>query len=574
MSLYEDQQFGRGPSAISPDVLRSILAAQRSTLGSAPWVHCGYEPLPAVDGLRTPVLDVSAPVDNAFRLGPTLGFETSPIIVTRGLRSSRFAAILFWEVLHALAVDGLWIDIDETRRSAEPARGFEDFLQREYFRDCLTAVSAEDREGTLVQTLRKTRETALAPTIDDCGWTFGILTSGPSPQAARMAAAILDLDLPNVEVIFCGPRPAGAPNDRRVSAIDLEPEPRGWVTRKNNLIANRARYDNLCLLHDRFVITPDWADALNEYGQCYSFLTLPQVYYAGVDRQFPQRYPDYQLLVQDRGMQGSLVTSVFDSHRVFCPDYDDFSETAFCCGGLYIARRSLWNLVRQNESLHHHEWEDLSFGLECQRRGLPHRVNPFVVAESVSPHPLALTRLDTIRPSNAERGRLHVTPEQEAAARSRSAVFKPVIASSRDEYYETIRRRFNAMPMLMAEEKLPVDFAAGCSGLADVWAAVDRHVATLRLTTRDEIAQLAFFVADTVDHWRSPEILSWIKGHEEALAAKIRSDRRDLALAPGHSVVGGQRFQPLVDLVAYYSEVERYYPQLFSQTQMQLRMSA
>src|SRR5262249_35129222 len=97
------------------------------------WVHCGYEPLPAIDGLRTPVLDVGAPVDNVFRLGPTLGFETSPIIVTTGLRSSRFAAILFWEVLHALAVDGLWIDIDETRRSAKPAGGFEDFLQREYF---------------------------------------------------------------------------------------------------------------------------------------------------------------------------------------------------------------------------------------------------------------------------------------------------------------------------------------------------------------------------------------------------------------------------------------------------------
>src|SRR5215813_5021022 len=119
MSLHEDQRFGRVPSAISPDVLRSILAALRKALGSAPWVHCGYEPLPAIDGLRTPVIDVSGRVDNVFRLGPALGFETSPIVVTTGLRSSRFAAIVFWEVLHALAVDGLWIDIDETRRSAE-----------------------------------------------------------------------------------------------------------------------------------------------------------------------------------------------------------------------------------------------------------------------------------------------------------------------------------------------------------------------------------------------------------------------------------------------------------------------
>jgi hypothetical protein len=652
MSLFEDRRFGRVASAISPDVLRSILAAQRTTIGGAPWIHCGYEPLPAIDGLRSPVLDVSARVDNTFRLGPTLGFETSPIVVTTGLRSSRFAAILFWEVLHVLAVDGVWIDIDEARLCTEPAHGFEDFLDflhREYFRDCLTFVSTDERDRTLVQTFRKTRETALAPTIDDCGWTFGILTSGESPQAATMAAAILELDLPNVEVIFCGPRPVGAPDDPRVSAIDLErPEPRGWITRKKNLIADRARYDNLCLLHDRFVITPDWADALNEYGVCYSFLTFPQVYYAGVHRQFPLRYPDYQLLAQEQGLEGSLETAVYDAHRVLCPDYDDFSETSFCCRGLYLARRSLWNLVRQDETLYHCEWEDISFGLECQRRGLPHRVNPFAIAESVTPHPLALTRLDTIRGANAERGRLQVSPEQEAAVRTGSAALKPVIAMSREQYYEAIRQRFNAIEALSADQKLPVDFAAGCSGLADVWAAVERHVTGLRLTTREEISQLAFFLCDMVYNWPAPRVLAWIKRHEEALgrestlrrfstivgwgtgtafqanhrligrdlafvidsdagkwgrvidgipihpqsalasldaertavvvfscfydeiATSIRADRADLAVFSYSSVVAGQRFQPLVDLLRYYTEVERFYPRLFCGSHMQL----
>ena len=123
----------------------------------------------------------------------------------------------------------------------------------------------------------------------------------------------------------------------------------------------------------------------------------------------------------------ALASGVYDADRVFHPAYDDFSETAFCCGGLYLARRSLWNLVRQNEALFHCEWEDISFGLECQRRGLPHRVNPFLVAESTTPHPLLLTRLHTIGASGAERGRLHVSPEQQAAARSGSAAFKPIV---------------------------------------------------------------------------------------------------------------------------------------------------
>ena len=101
--------------------------------------------------------------------------------------------------------------------------------------------------------------------------------------------------------------------------------------------------------------------------------------------------------------------------------------------------------------------------------------------------------------------------------RSGSTAFKPVIARNREDYYESIRQRFNAIEGLAPDERLAVDFAAGCSGLADVWATVERHVNGLRLTTRDEIAQIAFFLSDTVYKWPAPQILSWIKRHEEAL---------------------------------------------------------
>ena len=110
---------------------------------------------------------------------------------------------------------------------------------------------------------------------------------------------------------------------------------------------------------------------VERYGPCFSFLTLPQVYYAGLGHRFPQRYPDYQLLDQQKGLERALDMNVYDSERIFHPDYDDFGETAFGCGGLYITKRSLWNLVRQDEALFHCEWEDISFGLDCQRRGLP-----------------------------------------------------------------------------------------------------------------------------------------------------------------------------------------------------------
>ncbi len=647
MPLREQDRFGRKDTAAIAAQLRAVLLSQKSTLATAPWVHCGYLTLPHVRGLRPPVIDVAADVDNAFRLGPSLGFESTPIIVTTGVRSSRFASIVFWEALHALAVDGIWIDIDDGSQGS--ANGCDDYLQRQYFRDSLSITASESHGDVRVQTLRKRKPTAIAPHIDDCGWTFGILTSGPSPQAAAMANAILNLNLPAVEVIFCGPRPAGLPHDPRVTAIDLDrPEPRGWITRKKNLIADRARYDNLCLLHDRYVVTPEWAEALTGYGACYSFVTFPQVYYADTGNHFAQRYPDYQLLDQHGGIDAAMDSGVYDADRVFHPDYDDFSETAFCCGGLYIARRSLWNLVRQDEALFHCEWEDVSFGLDCQRRGLPHRVNPLVTAESTVAHPLLLTRLHTIGPRGAERGRVHVTAAQQQAARKTGSGFKPIIARDRETYYESIRERFNAMEWLTPEHRLPADFARPCTGLADVWSVVERHVNALPITSRDQIAQLAFFLSDVVYKWPAPQILSWIDRHERALkeaisldrfsavvgwgtgsafvahhrligrplsfsidsepsqwgrtvdgvtvkpmsalgplngeqtavivfscfydeiAARIKAERPELSVIPYQAVTHNRRFQPLVDLIAYFTEVERYYPRLFTPARMEL----
>ncbi len=453
-----------------------------------------------------------------------------------------------------------------------------------------------------------------------------------------MAEAILALELPAVEVIFCGPRPHDAPHDERVRAIDLEwPEPRGWITRKKNLLADAARYENLVLLHDRYVVTPAWADALKAYGPCFAFMTFPQVYYADDGRHVPQRYPDYQLLDQRAGVVNSCNWSIYDSERVFHPLYDDFAETAFCCGGLYIAKRSLWQSVRQDEALFHCEWEDISFGLECQRRGLPHRVNRFLVAESTLPHPLLLTRLHTRHaPDRLERGRIHV--QEGGAARH---AFKPIVATTREQYYARIRRRFNSMPGLREAERMASELFADCRGLADCWSAVERHVRALHMETRSQLAEIAFFLCDIVYKWPAPQVQCWIRAHElslresasvavyetvvgwgtgsafrssvreigrdlafvvdrspekwgtcvegiaiqppsaldylndrttavvvfscfvDEIAAAVRA-RGDFAIVPADRLVAHRRFRPLVDLVAYYEEVERSYPVLFA----------
>ena len=55
----------------------------------------------------------------------------------------------------------------------------------------------------------------------------------------------------------------------------------------------------------------------------------------------------------------------------------------------------------------------------------------------------------------------------------------------------------------------------------------------------------------------------------DEIAATIRAERPDIAVVPYGTVVASRRFQPLVELVAYYTEVERYYPRLFGAARME-----
>lgn len=534
MSLFEASRFKRAQDPPAADVLAAVLLEHRDALGSG-WVYCGYTPLRLPAGVAPPRLDVQQTVDNMFRLGPLSGFETVPTVVTSGLRASRFAPVLFWEVLHVLAVGGTWIDVDTESRCQGTSLIATDFMAREYFAECLSRETRVLSGAQVVTTWRKTVHTAISATIADGGWTFGILTASSSSRAGQMARDILALDLPEVEVIFCGPRPTDAPDDPRVRTIDLDkPEPRGWITRKKNLLATAARFENLCLLHDRYVVTPAWADALREYGPCYSVTTFPEVYYADTERRFPQRYPDYQVLIQQRGLDVARESHVYDTNFILHPDYDDFTETSYCCGGLYIMRRTLWQRIPQDEGLFHCEFEDVSFGLECQRRGIPHRVNAFVTIESAAAHPMMIVRKHTLRAGEAPAlVELHVSRGQQDAAAATPWTSRPLMNTDRATYYNRVRNRFNAIPGLATHELLPETLLAQSQRLSDFWKGIAAHVATVPLNSRERIAELTYFLSDTIFRFSTPQVQQWIRNHERALAAVSSLSAYDVVVGWG-----------------------------------------
>lgn len=120
-------------------------------------------------------------------------------------------------------------------------------------------------------------------------WTFGIITEGA--QDARIQKILTSIHRQNFakwggryEVIIVGnsgigelqgsrSQPGNLPFDA-VCAVDFsrsvipfdESQKRGWITRKKNIIAEQAKFPNLCLMHDYVELLPGWYEGFLRFG--------------------------------------------------------------------------------------------------------------------------------------------------------------------------------------------------------------------------------------------------------------------------------------------------------------------
>jgi hypothetical protein len=343
-------------------------------------------------------------------------------------------------------------------------------------------------------------------------------------------------------------------------------------------------------MHDRFVFPVNFFSAMQRYGNLFSVLTFPQVYFADQSRRCVQRYPDYQLLSVDEGIRDSFITKIYDGNQIFHPRYDDFSESAFCCGGLYLTKTTIWKLIRQDESLFHCEWEDVLFGLESQRMGIPHRVNPYACFESTAPHPLLLTRINIMEPEGKqERSFQHISSFHNIKAANGASDYLPILSSSKRGYCEKLVGCFNSMSMVDAGRRIGINDFTGASKLSEIWGIVSRYLGGLPVNNRDEIFQIISLLSHMVYNYPACILQAWTWDEECRLSGMNEPAHALVAAIRTAFVEGGLKLvvsltlkriartlvclcscgatalppKPFLDIIDYFKEIERYYPVIF-----------
>lgn len=320
--------------------------------------------------------------------------ENSHIIFFALETDSPLAPIIIWDSAHAAAVGSRITLMGDIQAQS--------FLERSYFSKHFDIIENNDGSKTFIKT-------ALLPAETDRGlhqWSFCIPV-GPEDASLLNATVkrILDLNIPEKEILLCG-RPADnfAYFDKvRIVGEDITAPP-VKICEKKNRLADEAKYPNLCIIHDRVFLPSNFYAAVLRFGDAYPLTTFQCLFFDDKVNLIPRRYSDFGIsyrakfniskgLMRDNAVSepssfAPIMLPQFESSGFFAGNALRYDMGAYPTGSMYICKRSVWQAYPQNENLHWIEFEDIEQAYRAVENGVPSRVNPYAITQSVISRPL------------------------------------------------------------------------------------------------------------------------------------------------------------------------------------------
>lgn len=305
---------------------------------------------------------------------------------------SPLAPLLIWDAAHHLPVGGIIRfkgDLVSTHQ-----------LERDYFKEAFTRIPTGNDTAVFRKDARLDAEKS-----DLDGWTFGIPV-GPEDATLLNACVkrILELDVPRKEIVLCG-RPADNFHywdQVRIVGEDITAPP-VQICKKKNRLAQEAKYENLCIIHDRVFLPLSFMAAVREFGNAYPLTAFQSIFFDDKWNLVPRRYSDFGV-TKKIGAQTNLglmreaavtpskyapnVLPLLERSEFLFANPHRLARNMYPTGSLYLAKKSVWLRCPQNESLMWTEFEDVEHAERAAEMGIPSRVNPYAFTQSMISRPL------------------------------------------------------------------------------------------------------------------------------------------------------------------------------------------
>jgi hypothetical protein len=182
-------------------------------------------------------------------------------------------------------------------------------------------------------------------------FTFGIITSGNQDERIyKIINSIRFQNIPNYEIIIVGNSKIKE-NDVNIIQFD-EGTKKNWITRKKNLITNRAKYENIVYSHDYIKLDVNWYNGYLKFGD--KFLICMNK----IENLNGERYRDWSI-----DAMASISHIVGDRRYERLLPYEDcgLSKIMYISGAYWVAKRDFMKKFPLDERLCWGEAEDIEW---------------------------------------------------------------------------------------------------------------------------------------------------------------------------------------------------------------------
>jgi hypothetical protein len=201
-------------------------------------------------------------------------------------------------------------------------------------------------------------------------WTFGITTKEGSESITRQVISSIYDTMKHspgrFEILVIGGRPIYGDNLRHIEFH--EPKGPGRISRKKNLLAFSARFENIVLAHDYIGFDSDWASGFEIFGGDWN-LSMNRV-----EDIFGRRFYDW-------------VSWDSPSYAKYAPipySKKDHTSFQFVPGAYWVAKTQFMLDHPLNEELLWGESEDIEWSLRVRTKGLA--FNPYSKVRHLKRH--------------------------------------------------------------------------------------------------------------------------------------------------------------------------------------------
>jgi hypothetical protein len=213
-------------------------------------------------------------------------------------------------------------------------------------------------------------------------FTFGICTTeGQEQKIANFINSIQKNSIPqeNYEIVIVGNiKKEYFKNDNIKIILFDENLKNGWITKKKNLIADHAKFNNIVFLHDYLILEENWYQSMCEFGNDWQVLLTKVFNYEG------QRFRDWTLL--GNGRKNSKQIKI-KNQEINCNPYNPFIEVhepnsnallpydekrfnnwIYINGSYWIAKKDFMIENPLNEDLCWGESEDIEWSIRIREK--------------------------------------------------------------------------------------------------------------------------------------------------------------------------------------------------------------